>query len=309
MLNHSCAKALGMDAVANAYSSRGDSDGASGSARTRARIVVMAHNEERRIAACLTSLPLAHAGIETHVIVNGSSDRTARIAAGFDAVRVHDYKEGGKARSWNRFVLDEAGPADAFIFVDGDAEVVPGSIDALLDALASNPRANAVSALPCNGRGVAIYRQAVLDQNGLFGDLYALRGSFIDRMRESGLRLPDDVIGDDSLIGALVKTDLQDESHWRDERVLPCVEAGFLCEPTQVRPSSLLAQYRRLVNYSVRSYQNRIISEIMRGPGPSALPRHLSELYPKWLPRFAKRAHPLWWWVDREALKRMAAQG
>jgi len=156
----------------------------------RARIVVMAHNEERRIATCLSSLPLGTAGVEAHVIVNGSSDRTAEIARRFAGVDVREYVTGGKARSWNRFVLDEADPADAFVFVDGDAEITPGSVDALLATLDANPHVNAASGLPCNGRGVEAYRQLIRDEHGVFGDLYALRGSFVERLRASTIRLP-----------------------------------------------------------------------------------------------------------------------
>jgi len=274
----------------------------------KTRIVVMAHNEERRIATCLSSLPLSEDGVTVHVIVNGSNDRTAEIARGFDGAQVHEYAAGGKARSWNRFMLDEALPAETYIFVDGDAQIMPGSIHALQVTLANYCNANAASGMPRNGRGVEQYRQDIIQEHGLFGDLYALRGSFVERMRDSGIRLPEDVIGDDSLIGAMVKTNLQNEDHWDDSRVQPCHEAGFLCEPTQLSITSLRDQYKRLINYSVRSYQNRIISEIMRGPGPAGLPRQLSSQYAKWLPRFSKRLHPLYWWVDRAALRRMAAQ-
>ncbi|MEO0464343.1 MAG: glycosyltransferase [Pseudomonadota bacterium] len=274
----------------------------------RARIVVLAHNEERRIAACLASLPLGEQDIAVDVVVNGSSDHTAAIARGYGGVVVHEYEQGGKARSWNRFVLDEAGPAGAYIFVDGDAEVAPGSIAALLECLDQHPEANAAAGMPRNGRGAQRYREQMRHDHGLFGDLYALRGSFVERMRVAAIRLPDDLIGDDSLIGALAKTDLQNEDHWDNARIAVCEGAGFLCEPTHFSLGSLSGQYRRMVNYAVRHHQNRIVSEIMRGPGPRALPRLMADLYSEWLPRLAPRAHPVWGWIDRAALKRMAAQ-
>lgn len=271
-------------------------------------VAVMAHNEERRIAACLASLPLGDPHIAVHVVVNGSRDRTAEVARGFLGVRVHEYAEGGKARSWNRFVFDTPGiAARTFVFVDGDAEVLAGSIEALAHALDADPDANAAAGLPANGRRAQAYRQAVIRERGLFGDLYALKGSFVARMREAGLRLPDDLVGDDGLIGALAKTDLGTEEEWRDARVIACPQAGFLCEPTRLSsPRSLANQYRRMVNYSTRHFQNRMISAIMRGPGPAALPPRLALLYPQWLSRLAPRAHPVWWWFDREALSRMA---
>jgi len=271
-------------------------------------IAVMAHNEEQRIAACLASLPLGDPRIAVHVVVNGSSDRTAEIARGFLGVRVHEYAEGGKSRSWNRFVLDTPGiEARAYVFADGDAEILPGSIEALVRALDANAGANAAAGVPANGRRAEAYRQELVRSRGLFGDLYALSGAFVSRMRAAGVRLPEDLVGDDGLLGALAKTDLSSEADWVEERVVPCLEAGFLCDPARLSsPRSLLRQYHRMVNYSTRHFQNRIISAIMRGPGPAALPRRLALLYPQWLSRLAPRAHPVWWWFDRRALSRMA---
>jgi cellulose synthase/poly-beta-1,6-N-acetylglucosamine synthase-like glycosyltransferase len=280
--------------------------------RLRARIVVFAHNEERRIAACLASLPLGEPGIALDVVVNGSTDRTAAIAreigAGAERFAVHEYAKGGKARSWNRFVLDEAGLAQAFVFVDGDAVVVPGSIEVLLKALETHPQINAASAMPVNGRRAAAYRDQMAREHGLFGDLYALRGSFVARMRAAGVRLPEDLVGDDSLICALAKTDLGHEDHWQNARVLPCPDAGFVCEPTVLSVGSLKGQWGRMGRYALRHQQNRIVSGIMRGPGPAGLPRTMAELYREWLPRLAARRHPVWWWLDRQALALMAAQ-
>jgi glycosyltransferase involved in cell wall biosynthesis len=268
-------------------------------------IIVLAHNEERRIARCLASLPLGEPGVSAHVVVNGTTDRTAAIARAFP-VTVHDWPEGGKARSWNRIVLDTAATEGrCFVFVDGDAEVLPGSVGALAEALRLNPDANAAAGLPANGRMAAAYRAETIASHGMFGDLYALSGQFVRRLRQSGIRLPEDLIGDDSLIGALAKTGLANEDDWRDARIVPCSEAQFLCEPTALSVASIRNQYHRMINYSVRHFQNRIVSQIMRRPGPTALPRQLAELYPEWLARFSARRDPQWWWFDRQALRKM----
>jgi glycosyltransferase involved in cell wall biosynthesis len=271
-------------------------------------VAVLAHNEQRRIASCLASLPLGDPHVAVHVVVNGSRDQTAAIARGFLGVTVHEYELGGKARSWNRFVLDTPGiAAKTFVFVDGDAEVLPGSVGVLARTLDDDPEANAAAALPANGRRAETYRAELAGSHGLFGDLYALRGTFVARMREAGLRLPEDLVGDDGLLGAMAKTDLGSEDEWRDERVVPCPGAGFLCEPARLSsPGSLMRQYRRMVNYSTRHFQNRMISAIMRGPGPAGLPQRMAMLYPQWIAKLAPRPHPLWWWFDRQALGRMA---
>ena len=276
-------------------------------------VTVLAHNEAARIARCLNSLPLADPNVVVHVVVNGSSDQTAAIAReigqGAAALFVHEYVTGGKARSWNRFVLDELPDFhDVHIFADGDAEIAAGSVYALADTLRSHPAANAAAGLPLNGRRAAHYQAAIREESGMFGDLYALRGDFLRRMKQAQIRLPDDLIGDDGLIAALAKTDLQNERNYDPARLVACDGAGFECDPvTMWQPASWRLQYRRMVNYSVRYYQNAMISQIMKGAGPQALPRNLSSLYGAALPVMRPRARWPEAWFDRQALKRLAS--
>ncbi|MFC4291027.1 glycosyltransferase family 2 protein [Sphingorhabdus arenilitoris] len=276
-------------------------------------IAVLAHNEAGRIATCLNSLPLGHADVDIHVVINGSTDDTAQIARSIAAathnLTVHEYEQGGKSRSWNRFVFDELNGFSTYhIFVDGDAQLRPGSVEALCSALQNDPSANAASALPMNGRRAGYYADAMRRDHGLFGDLYALSGQFLSRMKAQNIRLPEDLIGDDGLIAAMAKTDLGNEDNWRDDRIAVCDNAGFLCEPVSLlQINSWQMQYKRMINYSVRHFQNRMITDIMRGPGPAGLPPTLSSLYPQQLPQYRPRARFPEFWFDRIALKRMAA--
>jgi glycosyltransferase involved in cell wall biosynthesis len=283
-------------------------------APTKICVTMFAHNEAARIARALHSLPLDDPGVEIHVVVNGSTDASATIARGIAAgvsnVQVHEFEAGGKSRSWNRFVFETL---DIFhpihIFVDGDAEFLPGSVGALALALESDPSVNAAAGMPANGRRVERYREEMRRTHGLFGDLYAVRGTFLARMKAAAIRLPDDLIGDDSLIGALAKTDLGDERQWADTRIVLCESAGFLCEPfSWTHFYTWNVQYKRKINYSVRHFQNRIVSDIMRNVGPAGLPARLADLYPARLGGFVPRRHPMLWWFDRLALARMAAQ-
>ncbi|WP_253344725.1 glycosyltransferase [Sphingobium sp. OAS761] len=275
-------------------------------------VAIFAHQEERRIASCLKSLPLDRADTVYHVLVNGSTDATvqrAREAAGGRAnVIVHDIAAGGKSRTWNHMVhVLLSGGERAVIFLDGDAQIIPGSIDALIADLAAHPHANAAAGMPMNGRMAETYRRNLAIEGGLFGDLYALSGAFVAAIRARGLRLPDDLIGDDGLVAAWAHTGLGRDTDWIHENVLACVDAGFLCEQVSLaRPSTWSMQYKRLINYSVRFFQNRIVSDIMTREGPCGLPQRLASIYPQWLPRFRPRPG-LTGWFDRKALARMRA--
>jgi glycosyltransferase involved in cell wall biosynthesis len=275
-------------------------------------VAIFAHQEERRIGLCLASLPLDRPNTLIHVLVNGTSDRTVSraqaAAGGRPNVIVHDIAAGGKARTWNHFVHDLlTGEEDTVIFMDGDAEIAPGSFDALVADLAAAPQANAVAGMPVNGRLADFYRRNLKIEGGLFGDLYALSGRFVSAIRARGLRLPDDLIGDDGLVGAWAHTDLRADDAWAHDRVIACDGAGFRCEPVGLaRPSTWRMQYKRMINYSVRFFQNRIVSHIMATQGPDGLPPRMALLYADWLPRFRPRPYPTGWF-DRKALARMRA--
>jgi glycosyltransferase involved in cell wall biosynthesis len=272
-------------------------------------IGVLCHDEERRIAGCLESLLPQAGGIPIHVIVNGSIDRTAEVARAVSGstIIVHEFAEGGKSRSWNRFVFDTLDAfADVHIFVDGDAQVVPGSVTALADALQRDGHANLASAVPRSGRKAASYRAQMQARRDVFGALYAVKGDLLERMKARGIRLPEDLIGDDGLLGAIAKTDLENESRWDDARVVVCEAAGFLCETVALTdPGTLRMQYRRMIGYSMRHFQNLIISEIMRDAGPVGLPRRLSSLYRDHQDRLIPRRGLLTRYFDRMALARM----
>jgi hypothetical protein len=273
-------------------------------------VAILAHNEEGRIGRCIASLLAQPGEFPIHVVVNGATDNTANIARNFGSrVIVHEFEQGGKSRSWNRFVFDGLDEyAETQIFVDGDAEIAPGSVAMLQHTLAGNPAANAASGVPLNGRNAAFYQSEMQKEHGLFGDLYALRGDFLARMKAADIRLPQDLIGDDGLIGSLAKTDLKPETSWQDDRVVVCAEAGFHCEPTLLRrPATWKVQYARQISYSLRHFQNQIVTDIMRSAGPAALPAKLATLYPKYLHKFSPRWSPALYWFDRCALQRMQA--
>src|SRR3546814_6943196 len=64
-------------------------------------------------------------------------------------------------------------------------------------------------------------------------------------------------------------------------------------------------QYRRMINYSVRRYQNQIISRVMQNEGPTGLPARLAQLYSAHLPSFKIRPSPALAWFDYQALRRI----
>ena len=129
-------------------------------------VVIPAHNEASGIERCLRAV-LAD-GVENLAVVvvaNACRDDTAARARAFGpAVEVVETAEGGKTNAMNlgeRHLRDAGLDRFPRLFLDGDIELLPGSLRALVDA-ASRPGARVVAAEPdfetggC-GPGVRLY--------------------------------------------------------------------------------------------------------------------------------------------------------
>lgn len=249
-------------------------------------VAVFAHNEARNIVACLDSLQAAASRPpECHVLANACSDRTEALVREYSAahpnVHLVSIALGDKANAWNVFVHEVAphGAPHCF-FIDGDVRATPGALDAMAQALAQHPQANGVSALPRSGRGVAAFRRDMLKDNGVAGNLYGLRGDFVERIRDRAIRMPVGTIGEDALMGAMLKWDLRGDVRWDDSKVVVAEAAGFEFDSVSPwLPREWKKYFRRRVRYSVRGYQNKMLGRAIQPAGFESLPQQVRDLY------------------------------
>jgi hypothetical protein len=192
---------------------------------------------------------------------------------------------GDKCNAWNVFV-HETVPAlcpdrETYFFVDGDARCVAGSLDAMHVALKREPHAHAASAPPASGRNLACDRQELLTERGLVANLYALRGQFVVELQRRGVRLPLRLEGDDGLLGALIKWNLDPKSNLFDHRrIAPCADAGFTFESfSPLSRGAWLTYWKRAVRYGRRRYEFAILGRRLKANGLKALPKDITEIY------------------------------
>lgn len=281
---------------------------------TRWAIAVFAHNEAENIAASLDSLIGAGLGPHDRVVVlaNGCRDATEAVVRAYAAshaqVELASIALGDKSNAWNRFVHEYAGRAQAYIFLDGDCLAGAGALPALVSALVAEPQARAAAALPTTGRHGAVTRLRMIEHRDLAGNLYALSADFVDRLRAGGVRLPIGLIGEDSLVGALVKWDLA-PGHWREERVVPVPEAGFAFRSLNPRSwHDIRLYFNRRIRYSMRGFQLTMVRALIGEAGLAALPADIRSAYPGLLDRLKPGRRGLDFFFDRLALRRMRAQ-
>jgi glycosyltransferase involved in cell wall biosynthesis len=282
--------------------------------------MVLAHNEERHIAACLDSIFDAEPGraFDVFVMANGCSDRTEEIVVEYGKRRagVHlvSIALGDKCNAWNVFVHEtvpaRAPDRDVYFFMDGDARVVPGSFSAMAKALVTERRAHAASAVPMSGRSGARDRRKQLEQHELVANLYSLRGAFVARLRAQNVRIPLKLEGDDGLIGALIKWDLDPKSNGFDDRfIVPCGDAGFVFESMSPwRLADLRAYWKRAVRYGRRRFEFQLLGRSLKARGLAGLPREITELY-KDSDTLSLRWNGVWTLPDWFALRAMRRIG
>jgi glycosyltransferase involved in cell wall biosynthesis len=259
--------------------------------RARWPVMVLAHNEERHIRACLDSIFAAdpESLFEVFVMANGCTDGTESIVSQYASTRpeVHlvSIALGDKCNAWNVFIHETVPTScpgsEIYFFMDGDARAVKGSFSAMARSLRTHPHANAASAVPASGRNAKRDREEILADHGLVANLYSLRGSFVDRLRAFGVRIPIKLEGDDGLIGALIKWDLHPETHGFDEeRIVPCEHAAF--EFQSMSPARLgdwHAYWKRAVRYGRRRYEFQLLANVLKAQGIAGLPSDIRELY------------------------------
>jgi glycosyltransferase involved in cell wall biosynthesis len=254
-------------------------------------VMVLAHNEERHIAACLDSIFAADPDrrFEIYVMANGCTDRTEDIVRDYGArhadVHLVSIALGDKCNAWNVFVHEvvptRCPSRDVYFFMDGDARATPGSFTAMARTLQSEPYAHAAAAVPTTGRNVKRDRQKILELRELVANLYALRGEFVERARAKNARIPLSLEGDDGLIGALVKWDLEPQRRqFDDRRIAPCADAGFAFESMSLtRVSDWKAYWKRAVRYGRRRYEFKLLGPRIEAGGLAAMPTDITELY------------------------------
>ncbi|WP_137180301.1 glycosyltransferase [Roseomonas sp. AR75] len=276
-------------------------------------ICIFAYNEESHIAAALDALDACgtEARLRLHVLINGCTDGTEAAVRAWQPRHVEVVPvvlaRGDKANAWNHYVHEVAPlDADIHVFTDGDMLVSKGSIAAFLAAFAAEPHANGCAGLPVSGRSRDGFRAKLQRGREMAGNLYALRGRCVAAFREAGLRLPFGMFGEDGLVTALVKYDLDLRNPRDDLRVTSAEGAGFGYVPLSLwRPRDWRTYRNRKMRYAVRRQQALMLYDLLRAGGPAAMPAHVVDLY-----RERGAAMRLAWrgpdtWFDWVAIRRI----
>jgi glycosyltransferase involved in cell wall biosynthesis len=255
-------------------------------------LAVFAHNESGRIGAALHSIVQAAAGIdvEVWVLANGCTDATSDEVRGCATVLPHlwlaEIDVADKANAWNVYVhelitSERAREIEIYFFMDGDVTLERDALSLLASSLDDVPAAQAAGAMPATGRDRDSWRARMVRNGTLAGNLYALRASFVDAVREQQVRLPTGLVFEDSLVSWLVATRFgRTRTVGSDAQCIFCANAEFSFRSMSlVRPADYPLYLRRKWRYARGGLQLEMLVNVLRAQGLAAMPAHVHDLY------------------------------
>ena len=256
-------------------------------------VAVFAHNEAKTIRMALQSIAATVGGkaIKVCVLANGCTDATvAEVRACSDLLPnlwLAETSIADKAHAWNLYVhdilsADSVGACESCFFMDGDVSLSPTALPLLAAALDEVATAEAAGAMPATGRDRDAWRRRMLANGMLAGNCYALRGSFVQLLRERRIRMPIGLIGEDFFVSWLVANDV-----WRgaarneeDARFVFHGSAEFAFRSLSPwRLADYRTYLRRKWRYTLRALQHQMLVRLLTDRGVSAMPVDVEELY------------------------------
>ncbi len=177
------------------------------------------------------------AWLSTHAALNGGA-----------TVRLWRVPPPDKAHTWNRYLHDMMPLADLTFFIDGYVKIEHDALLNMADALERRPDALAATSVPWTGRSAEAQRRQLFAEGGFHGNLYALPGRTVARLREQRFRLPVGIYRNDSAIGAALAFNL-DPAHndWSWDRIVVVADARYrtpLASPLKARDLKTALQRR-----------------------------------------------------------------
>lgn len=279
-------------------------------------VCIFAHNEERRLPECIGALDSAAGDepYETHLMVNGCTDNTATVARSLAAadqrITVHELPVADKANAWNDYVHRIAPQASAHIFIDGDVQPSDDAISALATTLRNHPSAYAAAALPASGRSRKQWATKLFMDRHLSGNLYAMNNKALNLFRKRSIRLPFGAKGEDGLLAYLLLTNLRGgENDTYDHRIVVSGDATFEFRTLGLRVQDIKAYHHRLIRYSERHFQKKVLYKLLKRRGVKAMPDNIYDIYkPPILARISPRFDPVNYWYDLATRRRLSAR-
>lgn len=235
-------------------------------------VVMFAYNEAQNITDSINSVfQNVNGNLNAfYIIANGCTDNTAEVATSekvrlsFDKLHIIELKVGDKCNAWNHYVHQLADEVDTHFFVDADVVFSAGCFGKLSEKLTSSkPRTVVIAGMPLSGRNADFYRSLVTERACFFGNLYGVKNSFLQRVREQKFYLPVGLNWIDSFLTKAVNTDLQFTPYNLPDRVTWLEDVGYsFASLSLLSKSDISLYFSRIGRYELGKLQEVYLDSI-----------------------------------------------
>lgn len=235
--------------------------------------------------------------IVVDVIVNGNktlAEEIQRLKS--ELVSTHDAAAdlriwyialGDKANAWNQYVYHIWPQSELAFFVDGYVEVLPDAFSAIERGIATSEQYLAATGVPQVGHSATRLRRQMLREGGIHGNLFALSRIGMQKVVESGFKLPLNIYRTDPTLGAALAFNLDPVEYDFDlRRIRVEPNASWSYAPLSgFKGSHLLTQFKRFVRQAQGQLENRAIRNhfAVQKKSPASLPTTTRDLIEAWL--------------------------
>ena len=226
---------------------------------------MFAYNEQDNIETSITSVfNSTDKNLNRfYVIANGCTDNTVKVAnevkqkLNFGQLTVHEIELGDKCNAWNTYVHDLADEVAVHFFVDADVRFSLNCFPQMAEKLYSSPEQTVIIAgMPLSGRNLDFYRSLVIERSCFFGNLYGMKWSFIQRIRDKPFYLPVGLNWIDSFLTKAANTNLAFSKKNLPERTTWLEGVGYDFEKLSVfKPSDIKLYINRIARYELGKIQ------------------------------------------------------
>lgn len=219
-------------------------------------------------------------------------------------VRVWFIKLGDKAHAFNQYLHMVWPQSKLTFFVDGYVRVHPQAFKQLDAALMPPSDFLGASGVPTVGRTAGRLRKEMLENGGIHGNLFALKGSTVEALREINFKLPLGLYRTDPTLGATLCFGMNPSKYdWEPQRrIFVHPDATWAVdEKNPWKFSDLFGQLKRVVRQGQGILENRAVRNLyaIQKLTPEHLPATTAELVFQWANtnpgelRKLKLRHPL----------------
>jgi glycosyltransferase involved in cell wall biosynthesis len=233
---------------------------------------MFAYNEADNIEASIQSVfDNKGQGLNRYcLIANGCTDKTVETAKQikaklhFDELEVIEISLGDKCNAWNTYIHKIADNPNVHFFCDADVQFSANCFDIMSRHLATTTDETvAIAGMPLSGRNVEFYRSLVLERACFFGNLYGMKNSFLERIREKPFRLPIGLNWIDSFLTKAVNTDLNFFDYNLPNRTTWVEGAGYHFEGLSVFKKADIKLYiNRIARYELGKIQEVFLDQL-----------------------------------------------